>query len=96
MVGGEDAGWLVFERREDAIEIDGLYLLPKFQKSGIGTKIIEGVIAQADSDLLPVRLGVAKINPALRLYERLGFEVVSESEFKFVMVRLSTGRQSER
>jgi ribosomal protein S18 acetylase RimI-like enzyme len=34
-----------------------------------------------------VRLSVAKINPALRLYERLGFRVTHEDARKFYMKR---------
>jgi ribosomal protein S18 acetylase RimI-like enzyme len=35
----------------------------------------------------PVTLGVVKINPALSLYERLGFRVTHQDDRKFYMRR---------
>ena len=43
---------------------------------GIGTALVEQVIADAEARAVPVRLGVLEHNPARRLYERLGFRVV--------------------
>jgi ribosomal protein S18 acetylase RimI-like enzyme len=45
------------------------------------------VIGQADELGLPVRLGVVRFNPALGLYERLGFKTVGEDQYKFYMER---------
>jgi ribosomal protein S18 acetylase RimI-like enzyme len=72
------------------IELGGIYLLPKYQRRGIGSGLVASVIDQATLQRLPVRLGVAKINPARSLYERLGFIVVRESEFKYFMERPCT------
>jgi ribosomal protein S18 acetylase RimI-like enzyme len=35
----------------------------------------------------PIRLFVLKVNPARRLYERLGFQVLEETETHYVMRR---------
>jgi hypothetical protein len=43
------------------------------------------LISEAQTNSKPLRLGTAKINPARRLYERLGFVNVVESEFKVFM-----------
>ena len=54
-----------------------------FQRRGIGTEVIGRLIAEAGD--LPVTLSVAKINPAVRLYERLGFQITHEDARKFHM-----------
>jgi ribosomal protein S18 acetylase RimI-like enzyme len=43
------------------------------------------LLAEWEPTRKPVVLGVLKNNPARRLYERLGFLVVGESEMKFMM-----------
>jgi len=72
---------------QDCLAIDGIYLLPAFQRRGIGSQLVSQTIADARRVGLPVRLSAARINPALRLYRRLGFDVVGESEFKVFMER---------
>ena len=43
------------------------------------------LIAEAARAHQAVRLNVVKINPALRLYERLGFRTTHEDDRKFYM-----------
>lgn len=85
LANGQKAGWLIEVRRQHYFEIDSIYILPGFQRRGIGRYLIAKAISEAEG--LPIRLSVAKINPARSLYERLGFKVVGESEFKVFMER---------
>lgn len=73
---------------EDGLQISGIYILPEYQGRGLGTEVIDEVIKQARKRRQPVSLQVLKVNPARRLYERLGFVVIAESETHFQM-RLS-------
>jgi GNAT superfamily N-acetyltransferase len=84
VVDGEDAGWMTVQRDEH-IELDALYLKPSMQGRGLGTSLVQGLISEAEANGKPLRLSTAKINPARRLYERLGFVNVGESEFKVFM-----------
>jgi ribosomal protein S18 acetylase RimI-like enzyme len=84
-VEGRSVGWLSTTSRDDAIEIGHIYLLPMFQRRGIGTLLIQAIIGDARAAGLRVRLSTAKINPAVALYKRLGFQLVGESEFKIYM-----------
>ncbi len=65
-------------------ELDDLYLFPEFQGKGIGTTVIRSCLSQTD---LPVTLFVfIKNEGAVRLYEKLGFRVVSSiSSTRFFM-----------
>ena len=63
---------------------DGLPLLafaltdPGHQRRGIGQRLIEESIARLDSNgVHELHLAVTPGNPAVRLYQRLGFEVVA-------------------
>ena len=85
-----DIGYLELEESESFIAITGLYILEEFQSHGVGTLVIEGVIQRAKERGLPVRIGVLKVNmKAKRLYEKLGFQVDSETATHFALVKSS-------
>jgi ribosomal protein S18 acetylase RimI-like enzyme len=80
-VDDERVGRLRITRTDGYIELSGIQLLPDFQRHGIGTAIIEDLKAQAAAAGIPLDLSVEKDNPdARRLYERLGFFQVGETE----------------
>ena len=58
-----------------------------FQRMGIGTEVMGRLIGEATAFNLAVRLNVVRINPARRLYERLGFRITHEDDRKFYMKR---------
>ena len=64
----------------DALELVRLHLLPSAQGLGIGTKLMERLLARAAVAGLPVRLQVFCTSPARRFYSRLGFRTVSRTE----------------
>jgi ribosomal protein S18 acetylase RimI-like enzyme len=68
------AGRLYVHRKADDIRIIDIALLHQFRRQGIGSKIMLDLIAEADEKKLPLSLHVEHNNPAMGLYERLGFE----------------------
>lgn len=83
-VHNERAGRLRVTRAADCIELSGIQLLPEVQRCGIGTAIIEDLKAQATAAGVPLELSVEKDNPdARKLYERLGFLQVGETDDEF-------------
>lgn len=84
-VDGEDAGWIAIVRSSEAIELDGIYLLPQYQRRGIGTALVRGLIQQAGTEGKALNLSTAKINPARNLYRRLGFVETHEDRYKAYM-----------
>jgi ribosomal protein S18 acetylase RimI-like enzyme len=79
--GSVRAGRLRVTRTADHIELSGLQLLPRVQRQGIGTAIIEDLKAQAARAGVPLDLDVEKGNrDARKLYERLGFTQIGETE----------------
>lgn len=83
--GGADIGWMTVRRNVDHIYLDEITILAPWQNNGIGTSLLRDLIQEANERGLPLRLSTARINPARRLYERLGFRIVRESPYKFEM-----------
>ena len=67
------AGRLIVENRGDHFLIMDIALLPEFRCLGIGTFLIEELRQQAVRLNLPLVLRVEFFNPAIHLYDRLGF-----------------------
>jgi len=59
--------------------------LPEYQRAGIGSGLLETLLAEARQSNLPLRIHVEKFNPALQLYERLGFRRIEDQEVYFLM-----------
>jgi ribosomal protein S18 acetylase RimI-like enzyme len=85
VVGAVDAGILLVERLPHEVQLHILYLLPSFQGLGIGSALVSSLQREAAERRVPLRLKVLKVNPAKRLYERMGFSVEEETEHFFCM-----------
>lgn len=71
---GEPVGRLYLDRREDEIRIIDIALLPAYRGKGIGSRYLADIMIEAKRKKIPVRIHVENFNPALRLYQRLGFQ----------------------
>ena len=76
LVQGEPAGRLTVARQPDRMHIIDIALLPAFQNQGIGSAILRELLAEAGANGCCVSIHVEQVNPAQRLYRRLGFEPV--------------------
>jgi len=85
VVDGRDVGRLSIEQRIDTLFLGNLQILPEEQGHGLGTAIIKAILARAYDAGIPVSLQVLKVNPARRLYERLGFVVSGETATHYLM-----------
>lgn len=83
VVDGQDAGRLSVDAYDTYLYLNNIQILPEFQGRGLGTQIIRDMLTSAGDR--SVKLRVLRGNPAKRLYERLGFKVVRESEERFWM-----------
>ena len=80
-----DIGWLQVAETADEIFLKQMFLRPASQRQGIGSRLLADLIARGRQTNKPVRLGVVKINPAVRLYRRFGFIITSQDDFKYYM-----------
>jgi GNAT superfamily N-acetyltransferase len=73
------AGRLCVARWPEELRVIGIApLLPEFRRRGIGGELLRGLLEEGRSRGVPVRIHVKRQNPALALYERLGFRVLED------------------
>jgi GNAT superfamily N-acetyltransferase len=65
-----------------AVFLAQLFIERDLRQRGIGTDVVKWLIEEAARAGRALTLGVVKTNPALRLYERLGFRTTHEDERK--------------
>jgi ribosomal protein S18 acetylase RimI-like enzyme len=92
---GTDVGYISVEQQETSVFLNSIAILPAYQGRGIGTTLIRRLQHRARTKGMPVRLQVLKGNPARALYERLGFEVIRDTETHYRM-EWSSNPTSER
>jgi ribosomal protein S18 acetylase RimI-like enzyme len=89
LVNNVAAGVFLVERHSTHIQLEQIYLLNEYQRLGIGTALIDSLIAEAEPAKIPIRLRVMVLNPAKRFYEQLGFEVINDTPEFIFMEKLS-------
>ena len=90
IVDDADVGWIQVSRTDGEFCIDQLHLLEEVRGQGIGSALIAATIKDAAAENKNVSLSLVKGNPALRLYQRLGFHQVGEDSTK-IHKRFVTG-----
>ncbi|MFT3830519.1 MAG: GNAT family N-acetyltransferase [Opitutaceae bacterium] len=86
-VDGVDSGRLYLHPRGGEIRIMDIALLPPARRRGIGTATLQQVLRRAAAASQRVSIHVECFNPARRLYERLGFKVVSAGPVYLLLER---------
>ena len=85
---GKEIGRLYLGRWKREIRIIDITLLPEFRNSGIGQHIISELLDEAENKSIAVCIHVEKANPAMRLYQRLGFVVEEDKGVYWKLSRL--------
>ena len=84
---GQPVGRLMVLREKGSALLVDISLLAEHRGQGIGGGLIRELIQQCARDGATLKLQVLKTNPALRLYERLGFTRTSEDQLYLQMER---------
>lgn len=87
LVNGERAGRLYVARWPEEIRIVDIALLPAYRGQGIGSTLLQGLLAEGETSGRPVSIHVEKHNPAMRLYQRLGFSPIADKGVYLLMSR---------
>lgn len=85
-------GTIYILENENQIEIGQFYILPEYQNKGIGSHLLKRVLEDSDKTGLTVKLAVLKVNPAMSLYQRHGFEIAGSNEYQYLMERKPGGK----
>ncbi len=87
---GYRAGCVVTRIREDHLLLDHLYILPAFQRCGVGAAVLRTVIEEASLLRLPILLGALRDSDANAFYLRHGFVKTGEQDVDIYYVRAAT------
>ena len=71
-----EIGHLYYETKQQEVRIIDMALLPQYRNMGIGRKILTDIIKNAEANGSKVSLHVEHTNPAVSLYNALGFKKV--------------------
>lgn len=83
LLNGENKGYGYVD--DDTPELS-IAVLPEYRCQGIGTQLLRCLFS-SDGEQSSVSLSVSVNNPAVRLYERFGFEIVDRSNDSLTMKR---------
>jgi len=85
LINHKPIGLLQLAIMPDRIHIRQFQILPKFQGKGVGTQVLNLLIAKALQRHLPITLNVLLANRAKRLYQRVGFKVSAQNDIEYQM-----------
>ena len=79
LADGEPVGRLYVRRDDTELRIIDIALLPEHRRRGIGSRLLDDLLAEAREAGTPARIHVEHNNPALHLYRRLGFRRIGDT-----------------
>src|SRR6266849_6049449 len=82
---GTPIGRLWIDEWRDQIRIVDIALVPEHRGGGLGSGLVRAVLDRGSKAGKPVTIHVEAFNPALRLYQRLGFEHVDSNGVYYLM-----------
>jgi len=85
--GGAPIGRIMVHREKDFARLVDIALLTEYCGKGIGSGLISALMEQCAGDGATLKLQVRQANPAVRLYERLGFIRAGEDAMYIQMER---------
>ena len=81
------------DRREDDIRLIDIAFLRRYRGGGLGSAILRELLAEAEEAGKTVSIHVEQFNPAMRLYQRLGFRKIEEQGVYYLMEWSSSTEQ---
>ena len=87
-------GRLYMDRYSDRLHILDITVASESRNAGIGSGILNRLLAEADRDCKRVTIYVESFNRSLRLFERLGFRTASVDGFLVLLERPRTEADS--
>ncbi len=75
VVDGQDIGFMQVIETDIDLNIAQIHLVDGYRGLGIGTQIVNDLVARAERDGKTISLSAPRNNPAIALYQRLGFKI---------------------
>ena len=87
MLNDASIGTVSVQNESESARFGEFYLLAQFRGRGLGSFILGDFCEECDAARQSARLEYLKWNPVGSLYKRHGFEVISENDIHYFMVR---------
>ncbi|MEO8300091.1 MAG: GNAT family N-acetyltransferase [Burkholderiales bacterium] len=84
---GQRVGFVALTFGESLWRLDHLYVHPMFQHQGIGTWVLEQVLARADAERCAVALTIVRRTEAFRFWQKHRFKLVDENDWDQYFLR---------
>jgi ribosomal protein S18 acetylase RimI-like enzyme len=84
---GLPVGRLYVLRKPDVIKILDITVLPQYRNSGIGSRLMGEIIAEADESKRPVQIWIEQVNPSQKLFRELGFDKLEDNGYQDLLQR---------
>ena len=87
-LNGEGVGVIAIDTNSVCMKVNQIFILPQYQRKGIGSECMNRIIKEANQRHVPVCLRVIKKNkPAQAFFRRLGFVQVDETDLHNILER---------
>jgi len=80
---------------DGSIRIIDITILPSYQNKGIGQGIVKDILGYASNKPKPVTIHVESFNPAMKLYERLGFSLKDKKNGMYYLMEWKVEEEKE-
>lgn len=74
---GADIGWIQVTERDADYHLTQIQIIEDYCGLGIGSDIIKGLLDRAAREGKTVSLSAVRVNRAIELYKRMGFQVIN-------------------
>jgi N-acetylglutamate synthase-like GNAT family acetyltransferase len=81
----EPVGRLYVHRDAVSLQILDVTIVPAHRNEGIGSGLIQQLVAEATRESKVVRIHVESFNPSQSLFQRLGFSMIEENGFNHLL-----------
>ena len=85
LLKNQEIGLMKLGQHAEHWHIRQFQIMPRYHRKGIGRQVLELLQKKAAERNLPITLNVLLDNPALSLYQRIGFKIVSENQLEYQM-----------
>jgi ribosomal protein S18 acetylase RimI-like enzyme len=82
---GTPVGRITIGRTDQEIRVVDIIIASEWRSRGFGTFLLQNVLRESTETGKPVRLHVLRHDRAMRLYERLGFRIITDLGISFEM-----------
>jgi ribosomal protein S18 acetylase RimI-like enzyme len=83
----EPVGRLYLARCQDCFRILDITVADRCRNKGIGSSVLKEILQEAIQAGKPTTIYVERVNPSMRLFERLGFSIASVRDFTVLLER---------